>query len=81
MRHTTASLPFARRRVGLALLLSLALSGLASAQTVQLRIGTVVPKNSLYHQQLLEMGEAWRAAQGGNTKFVVCSDGSQGGEA
>jgi len=38
-------------------------------------------ENSLYHQQLLEIGEAWRAAQGGNARFVVFTDGSQGGEA
>lgn len=54
----------------------------ASAQGLQhLRIGTVVPKNSIYHQQLLEVGEAWRAAQGGNARHVVFTDGSQGGEA
>jgi TRAP-type transport system periplasmic protein len=44
------------------------------------RIGTLAPKNSLYHRQLLEIGEAWRAAQGGQAKFVVFPDGSQGGE-
>ena len=45
-----------------------------------LRIGTLAPKNSLYHRQLLEIGESWRAAQGGNAKYVVFPDGSQGGE-
>jgi TRAP-type C4-dicarboxylate transport system substrate-binding protein len=45
------------------------------------RIGTLAPKNSLYHRQLMEVGEAWRAAQGGNAKYVVFPDGSQGGEA
>ncbi|NBX54346.1 MAG: C4-dicarboxylate ABC transporter substrate-binding protein [Betaproteobacteria bacterium] len=44
------------------------------------RLGTLAPKNSLYHRQLLEIGEAWRTAQGGNAKFVVFPDGSQGGE-
>jgi TRAP-type C4-dicarboxylate transport system substrate-binding protein len=34
----------------------------------------------LYHRQLLEIGESWRAAQGGNAKYVVFPDGSQGGE-
>lgn len=52
----------------------------AQSQAVQLRLGTVVPKNSLYHQQLLELGESWRAAQPGG-RFVVFTDGSQGGEA
>ncbi|CAN1563556.1 DctP TRAP-type C4-dicarboxylate transport system, periplasmic component [Burkholderiaceae bacterium] len=44
------------------------------------RMGTLAPKNSLYHRQLLEVGEAWRAAQGGGAKYVVYPDGSQGGE-
>ncbi len=52
-----------------------------AAEPKPLRIGTLVPKNSLYHRQLLEMGEAWRAAQGGAGKFLVFPDGSQGGEA
>ena len=47
----------------------------------QLRIGTVAPKNSLYHRQLMELGEVWRTAQGGNAKYLVYPDGSQGGEA
>lgn len=52
----------------------------ASAQEQQLRIGTLVPKNSLYHRQLMLLGEAWRTAQGGG-KYLVFPDGSQGGEA
>ena len=70
----------ADRRAALMLLLATAVP--ASAQAgAQLRLGTVVPKNSLYHQQLLELGEAWRQAQGGNARFTVFTDGSQGGEA
>jgi TRAP-type transport system periplasmic protein len=69
------------RRLGLPLLLSLGLASQAAAQVVQLRMGTVVPKNSLYHQQLMEMGQTWRTAQGSNAKFVVFTDGTQGGEA
>lgn len=46
-----------------------------------LRIASLVPRNSPYHQQLLELGETWRAAQGGNARFTVFTDGSQGGEA
>ena len=79
--HPHTFLPQLTRRLCIGLLFGASLSTLASAQTVQLRMGTVVPKNSLYHQQLMEMGEAWRAAQGGNAKFVVFTDGSQGGEA
>jgi TRAP-type C4-dicarboxylate transport system substrate-binding protein len=69
------------RRAATVILISLALPTAAWAQAVQLRIGSLVPKNSPYHQSLMEMGEAWRAAQGGNARFNVFTDGSQGGEA
>jgi TRAP-type C4-dicarboxylate transport system substrate-binding protein len=63
------------------LLLTALLAGSALAAGKQLRIGTVAPKNSLYHRQLMELGEVWRNAQGGNAKYLVFADGSQGGEA
>lgn len=69
------------RRLLLAMLASLLLPVSAQAQVPQLRIASVVPKNSLYHQSLLEMGEAWRTAQGTGARFTVFTDGSQGGEA
>lgn len=72
MKKLTALLAFA---------LSLLILQPGHAADMQLRVGTLVPKNSLYHRQLLEMGEAWRAAQGGASKYVVYPDGSQGGEA
>jgi len=52
----------------------------AFAADAQLRIGTLAPKNSLYHRQLMALGEAWRTAQGGHGKYLVYPDGSQGGE-
>lgn len=77
---------FCRRLLLATLALSLSLCGpLASAQaSKQLRIASLVPKNSLYHRQLIEIGEAWRAAQaaeGGSAKYLIFPDGSQGGEA
>ena len=54
--------------------------GTSQAADKLLRLGTLAPKNSLYHRQLLEVGEAWRAAQGAGAKYVVFPDGSQGGE-
>lgn len=81
---TTTHLPIAlrRRQLGLALL-GLATAGAGQAQPglQQLRIGSLVPRNSPYHQQLLVLGEAWRTAQDGQGRFVVFTDGSQGGEA
>jgi TRAP-type C4-dicarboxylate transport system substrate-binding protein len=41
----------------------------------------VAPKGSVYHRVLQEMGEKWRAAQGGNARFIIYTDGSQGTEA
>jgi TRAP-type transport system periplasmic protein len=63
-----------------ALLLGAVLALNAFGADKQLRIGTLAPKNSLYHRQLMELGEAWRTAQGGNAKYLVYPDGSQGGE-
>lgn len=53
----------------------------ANAAEKPLRIASLVPKNSLYHRQLLEITDSWRSTQGGNAKYVVYTDGSQGGEA
>ena len=69
------------RRLLIAMLASLLLPVTALAQVAQLRIASVVPKNSPYHQSLLELGEAWRTAQGSGARFTVFTDGSQGGEA
>ncbi|WP_342617118.1 TRAP transporter substrate-binding protein DctP [Rhodoferax sp. GW822-FHT02A01] len=65
----------------LLLALSFLNAPIARAADMQLRIGTLAPKNSLYHRQLMKMGEAWRNAQGGASKYIVYPDGSQGGEA
>jgi TRAP-type C4-dicarboxylate transport system substrate-binding protein len=76
--------PLLKPKVFLALIaLALLLAGGANAWAAdkQLRIGTLAPKNSLYHRQLMELGEVWRTAQGGNAKYLVYPDGSQGGEA
>jgi TRAP-type C4-dicarboxylate transport system substrate-binding protein len=60
---------------------ALLVAGPAPAADKQLRIGTLAPKNSLYHRELLGLGEVWRTAQGGSAKYLVYADGSQGGEA
>jgi TRAP-type C4-dicarboxylate transport system substrate-binding protein len=67
--------------IALLLLVIATFSNTVQAADVQLRVGTLAPKNSLYHRQLLEVGEAWRGAQGGAAKYMVYADGSQGGEA
>jgi len=47
----------------------------------KIRLGTLAPRGTSWHRSLLEMGEAWRKAQGGAAAFIVYTDGSQGGEA
>jgi TRAP-type C4-dicarboxylate transport system substrate-binding protein len=72
--------PSAVRRTFLGAMLAAA-AGHAPAADKQMRIGSLVPKNSLYHRQLLEIGEVWRNGQGAGAKYLVFTDGSQGGEA
>lgn len=61
------------------LLLGLLLS-MSALAAPQLRIGTLAPKNSTYHRQLIEVGEAWKAVSGEGARFQIYPDGSQGGE-
>ncbi len=72
---------YTRRHAG-SVMLGMALMATVSAFAAEksLRIGTLAPKNSLYHRELMGIGEAWRAAQGGSGKYLVYPDGSQGGE-
>ena len=70
-----------RKLVVVGALLGCLLQPIAWAAEKQLRIGSLVPKNSVYHRQLLELGEVWKQGQEGAPKFAVFTDGSQGGEA
>ena len=69
-----------RRRVLAALSAALALPRLGLAEPERLRFATLVPRGSLYHRALLEVGEAWRRAEGGQAGFTVFTDGVQGDE-
>lgn len=51
------------------------------AQGLTLKIATVAPKGSVYHRVLQDMGEKWRAAEGGSSRFIVYTDSAQGPEA
>jgi TRAP-type C4-dicarboxylate transport system substrate-binding protein len=71
------------QKIVLSLLISLVscIVNISHAAESQLKIGSLVPKNSLYHRQLMEVGEAWKKSQTGTPRFNVFTDGSQGGEA
>lgn len=70
-----------RTAISFALSLTSLLPLTSSAADPQLKIGSLVPKNSLYHRQLMEIGESWKKSQSGPSRFNVFTDGSQGGEA
>jgi TRAP-type C4-dicarboxylate transport system substrate-binding protein len=49
------------------------------AQTV-IRMGTLVPKGSPWHEILLNMGEEWKKASGGKIELKIYPGGEQGDE-
>jgi TRAP-type C4-dicarboxylate transport system substrate-binding protein len=51
------------------------------AQSPRIKLGTIAPRGSAYHQVLIDMGENWRRAETPGASFIVFTDGSQGGEA
>lgn len=69
---------FATRVAAAALLL---FAGLAEAQAPRIKLGTLAPRGTLYHEVLLEMGQGWRRAETPGAVFTVFTDGAQGGEA
>ena len=63
------------------ILISVALcAGALSAQTTIIRLGTLVPKGSRWHEILLTMGEEWKKASGGKIELRIYPGGEQGDE-
>jgi TRAP-type C4-dicarboxylate transport system substrate-binding protein len=61
-------------------IIALLLSAIAlPAQTV-IRLGTLVPKGSRWHEILLNMGEEWKKASGGKIELRIYPGGEQGDE-
>jgi TRAP-type C4-dicarboxylate transport system substrate-binding protein len=52
-----------------------------AAQAQRVRLATLAPKGSSFHQILLEMGEKWRRAAGGGVALTIYTDGTMGSEA
>src|SRR4051794_261022 len=46
----------------------------------QVKLATLAPKGTTFHQVLLEMGEQWSKAPDGGVKLTVYTDGTLGGE-
>lgn len=67
-----------------ALIINIALSGCGETfgqSPIRVRLATLAPKGSSYHQILQAMAEKWRQAPGGGVALTIFTDGSMGGEA
>jgi TRAP-type C4-dicarboxylate transport system substrate-binding protein len=67
------------KKILLALLL-VALSGPALAQGVTIKLGTLAPQGSTWHDLLREMGQRWEEASAGAVKLRIYAGGTQGSE-
>src|SRR5262245_51357767 len=52
-----------------------------AAGPIRIKLATLAPKDTSYHHTLLEMGEKWRKASGGQVDLVIYPGGVQGSEA
>jgi TRAP-type C4-dicarboxylate transport system substrate-binding protein len=59
----------------------LAASRLVGADTVVIRLGTILPSGTAQHAMLQELGEQWRKESGGTVRLTLYPDGRLGGEA
>jgi TRAP-type C4-dicarboxylate transport system substrate-binding protein len=57
------------------------ISPLVLAQQPTIRLATLAPKGTTYHQELLAMKQVWAKAPGGGANLIIYTDGTQGGEA
>jgi len=57
-----------------------ALATTARAQTVTLKLGTLAPQGSTWHDLLREMSQKWEQASGGKVKLRIYAGGAQGSE-
>ncbi len=68
-------------RVGVTAALVLAsLSTTVEARQARVKLATLAPKGTSFHQILQEMGQAWREAPDGGVRLTIFTDGTMGGE-
>jgi TRAP-type C4-dicarboxylate transport system substrate-binding protein len=64
-------------------LLAVSLAALATsarAENVTIKLGTLAPQGSTWHDLLRELGQKWEEASGGQVKLRIYPGGTQGGE-
>src|SRR5256886_13265887 len=64
-------------RLALALLLA---ATSASAQAVKIKLGTLAPQGSTWHQLLMQMGQEFTKASEGKVELKIYAGGTQGNE-
>ena len=70
-----------RYSVGLCLVLTLLLAGSTptlAARKIRVRIGTVAPKDSLWHQTLKQIRQDWQRSSGGAIQVTIYAGGTLG---
>jgi TRAP-type C4-dicarboxylate transport system substrate-binding protein len=67
------------RKLALAVALAAA-APIAAAQEVTIKLGTLAPQGSTWHNILKEMGDRWAEASGGKVKLRIYAGGTQGSE-
>ena len=63
-----------------ALVLAAFLTASAHAAPVRIKLGTLAPQGSTWHQLLLEMAQKWSQASNGQVELKVYAGGTQGNE-
>jgi TRAP-type C4-dicarboxylate transport system substrate-binding protein len=67
------------KKLALAALLA-ALAPVAGAQPVTIKLGTLAPQGSAWHDLLKEMAQRWEQASGGQVRLRIYAGGAQGSE-
>jgi TRAP-type C4-dicarboxylate transport system substrate-binding protein len=67
------------KKIALAALLA-ALALRAEAQVTTIKLGTLAPQGSTWHELLKELGQRWEQASGGKVKLKIYAGGVQGSE-
>src|ERR1700675_4307048 len=69
-----------RNRLILVALVALAFSRAPLAQTVSIKLATIVPEGSIWDKSIRKMGADWQQATDGRVSLTMFSGGSQGDE-
>jgi TRAP-type C4-dicarboxylate transport system substrate-binding protein len=78
MTHTLRRFATAASALAVALAIVGAAPGAASAQTVTIKMATLVPEGSSWHLVLKEVADKWSKISGGKVRVIIYPSGTQG---